>query len=135
MDRELIQAFKRSARSDLELAAELFEKGKYNYASVFYSQQSAEKISKSYLACRGITGVRKHNISGILARFIDKRDIIKDLQFLESHVTKSRYPFRIERRLVSPPDAYTREETELALTKARNIFNYLIEKINRKIGE
>lgn len=43
-----------------------------------------------------ITGIKRHDISGILGRYINETEIIKSLQFLESHVTKARYPFKLE---------------------------------------
>ncbi|MFQ6121390.1 MAG: HEPN domain-containing protein [Methanosarcinales archaeon] len=95
MDRELALALIKSAKSDLELAEDLFNMEKYYYAVVFFSQQSAEKISKAALACEGIVNVRRHDVSGLLPHYLHERgedfmDMIKDIQFLEAHVTKSR---------------------------------------------
>ena len=131
MDREIVEAFCKSAESDLNLAEELFDAGKYYYASVIFSQQAAEKICKAYLACRGMKSIRKHDVSGILARFIDEKGIIKALQFLEAHVTKARYPFRLEHRLISPPDAYSMKEAELALERAKVVYDFILEKIEK----
>jgi HEPN domain-containing protein len=111
MDRELIEAFLKSAESDLRLAVDLLKEGKCYYAGVFFSQQSAEKIAKAYLASKGIKNtIRRRDVSGVLGHYISEKEIIKALQFPEAHVTKARYPFRFERRLVSPPEAYTKEE-------------------------
>ncbi len=132
MDREIVEAFCKSAESDLKLAEELLEAGEYYYASVIFSQQAAEKICKAYLACKGMKNIRKHDVSGILARFIDEKEIIKALQFLEAHVTKARYPFRLEHRLISPPEAYSRKEAKLAFERAKAVYNYIVEEIEKE---
>jgi len=132
MDKEIVEAYCKSTASDLKLAEELFKAGKYYYVSVIFSQQAAEKICKAYLACKGVQNIRTHNLSGILTRFIDEKEIINALQFLNAHVTKVRHPFRLEHRLIFPPEAYSRTEAKFALERARVVYDSIFEKIENE---
>jgi len=131
MDKDLIEAYRRASEQDLKLARKLLEEGEFYYAVVFFAQQAAEKIVKAFLAKKGITGIKRHDISGVLGRYMKERKIIKSLQRLESQVTKSRYPFKVKGRVVSPPEAYTEQEALNAVGDAKTV----VEKLGEALDE
>ena len=113
---------------DLEGAQDMFNNERYNYA-VWLSRQSTEKLLKTcYLIVLRSQVPRDHNLL-VLGRecFSDAiTEINSQLTFLNPHYTTTRY---VDAALGAPKDIYDREFAEQALTKAREVFQWIRSKV------
>ncbi len=118
------------ANWDLENAEILFNNKRYNTA-VFQAQQASEKATKAMLYCRNLNGWG-YSISKLLLKYqeITNQDIskiINDALHLDKHYIPTRYPDSLPG--ISPHEAYTEEEAELSIKRAKNIINFVKKEI------
>jgi HEPN domain-containing protein len=114
---------------DLECAQDMLDRERYNYA-VWLSRQAAEKLLKAYyLVVLRSSVPRDHNLL-VLGRecFGDTiREINSQLTFLNPHYTSARC---VDPALGTPKDMYDRAFAEQALTKAREVFQWIRSKVS-----
>lgn len=137
-DIKLVKAFVQRSRSDLRSAITLLNADSYADAA-YHAQQCAEKIVKSLLILNN-QFVRTHIVSGIFATYVStlKNDLRKDLQKivpmlieLERHWVLPRYPEPAGEEIWNPLEEYTKEDAELAVTKAKIILEKLSQFIEK----
>lgn len=112
---------------DLECAQDMLDHGRHNYA-VWLSRQSIEKLLKAcYLIVLRLSVPRDHNLL-VLGRecFGDTiTEINSQLSFLNPYYTSARC---VDPALGAPKDIYDRAFAEQALTKAREVFQWIRSK-------
>jgi HEPN domain-containing protein len=114
---------------DLDCAQDMLDNERYNYA-VWLSRQAVKKLLKAcYLIVLRLPVPRDHNLL-VLGRecFGDAiSEINSQLTFLNPHHTTTRY---VDAALGAPKDIYDREFAEQALTKAREVFQWIRSKVS-----
>jgi len=118
------------AKWDLENAEILFRNERYSTA-VFQSQQASEKAVKALLFFRNINGWG-HSISELLLKYkeITDRDIEEIFKYalkLDKDYIPTRYPDSLPG--IAPHNAYTKEEAEKSIQKAKEIFSFIEREI------
>ena len=109
------------AERDLD-AAELLGKGGHFNLACFHSQQAAEKGAKALLYARGAEDVRGHSVSRLIQDAVtfepDVASLLRTGAALDKFYIPTRYPNGLPGGL--PSDAYTEDEAEGAIAKARS---------------
>ncbi len=117
------------AKWDLECAQDMLDRARYNYA-VWLSRQSVEKLLKAcYLVILRCPVPRDHNLLTLgRSCFGDTMaEVNSQLTFLNPHYTTTRY---VDAALGAPKDIFDREFAEQALTRAREVFEWIQSKAN-----
>ncbi len=113
---------------DLECVQDMLDNERYNYA-VWFPRQAAEKLLKAcYLIVLRSPVPRDHNLL-VLGRecFGDTiREIDSQLTFLNPHYTSARC---VDPALGAPKNIYDCKFAEQALTKAREVFQWIRSKV------
>lgn len=131
-----IAAFIKNAEEQL-LDAQVSLDGKRYHLSFLCSALSAENATSALILAFGRRTSKKHNnwmiLGGITADVNEKvkaiiLEISKKLHEIEPHIPKLlRYPFRFKERWLIPPEYYTREMAEEALSKAKHILKLTLK--------
>ncbi|KYQ89451.1 putative ATP binding protein [Tieghemostelium lacteum] len=120
--------FKEQAKYDLE-TAEYLHQGGFYAPSCFYSQQTVEKICKSYCYLKGISfNLSSHMIFYNMISEIDCSEAHK----LESHYISTRYPPLHGSGSTVPFKSYNQPESSNFIQIARDVYNSLITVMNPK---
>ncbi len=110
------------AKRDLDAARTLRDSEHFNFAC-FHAQQAAEKAAKAFLYARGVENVWGHSVASLLDDAInyevDLETLRSDGASLDTFYIPTRYPNGLPGGL--PSDAYTADEAERAIEKARKI--------------
>ena len=115
--RKEIDYWYEQAKADLKSATDLLKTENF-YASVFFSQQTAEKSLKSLYIKEKRTSVKTHNLV-FLARELDApQNIINDCAELTPDYITTRYP---DAATGAPFESYTRESAERHLMMAEEV--------------
>ncbi|KYQ89453.1 putative ATP binding protein [Tieghemostelium lacteum] len=118
--------FKEQAKYDLE-TAEYLHQGGFYAPSCFYSQQTAEKICKSYCYLKGISfNLSSHMIFYNMISEIDCSEAHK----LESHYISTRYPPLHGSGSTVPFKNYNQTQSSNSIKIARDLYNNLITVMN-----
>jgi len=135
---EFARRFFREAVKDLERARRAFREGDYPEA-VFHAQQCVEKAVKAMIeAKREYVYNHGPRLASIFVRVFENEwsseyeEILDTLGWFTEYYTRSRYPFLLRGRVVSP-DEYIDEDTaregiERALKVLRIVEKYLRER-------
>ncbi len=135
---EFARRFFREAVKDLERARRAFREGDYPEA-VFHAQQCVEKAVKAMIeAKREYVYNHGPRLASIFVRVFENEwsseyeEILDTLGWFTEYYTRSRYPFLLRGRVVSP-DEYidegtAREGIERALKVLRIVEKYLRER-------
>jgi len=114
---------------DLECAQDMLDNERYNYA-VWLSRQAAEKLLKAcYLIVLRSPVPRDHNLLVLGRECFGPAiaEVNSQLTFLNPHYTTTRY---VDAALGAPKDIYDRGFAEQALTKAREVFQWIRSKVS-----
>ena len=118
------------ARQDCDAAALLREAGHRNLAC-FHAQQAAEKAVKAYLYAQGEEEVWGHSVAGLMRDAASFDPALEDLRrtgaALDKFYIATRYANGLPDGL--PADAYTDEEAEDAIHKARIILEAMDQRM------
>ncbi len=116
------------AQRDLRAAEALFQAELYDRC-VTHCQQAVEKSVKAILACFG-RWERTHYVSRVLLQELSEHnlgdwagtltDLAEDAAQLEPAAIWSRYPRRMEDRIILPVEQYDEKDADEALALARN---------------
>ncbi len=126
---EFARRFFREALRDLNRARRAFDEGDYPEV-VFHVQQCVEKVIKAMIEARR-EYVCNHGprLASIFVRVFEKewKDdydyIVDSLMWLSEYYTRSRYPFLLRGRVISPDEFIDREIAEKALQIATKVIN------------
>jgi len=139
MDVEWVKSFAMEAKTDLESAEELLKAEKYGRVT-FLAEQCVEKIIKSFLLCRGVEIVKKHDITPLLVDALTEEEIkefdklIRYSKLLELEFPRSRYPIPTDNGIFSPARDYTKEDAQDAIKKAGFVYETLTKFMKERYG-
>ncbi|MDI6829213.1 MAG: HEPN domain-containing protein [Armatimonadota bacterium] len=119
--RKLAQAFWVQARADLATAVSLLDAGKY-YASVFFSQQAAEKALKAAALYKLNKNLKGHHLIQMADMLNAPIDIMNAAANLNAEFLASRDP---EACGGIPAQMYDREAAETRLKSAEKIIDWI----------
>ncbi|HEY9246951.1 MAG TPA: HEPN domain-containing protein [Candidatus Methanoperedens sp.] len=109
------------AKADFKSATDLLNTDNF-YASVFFSQQTAEKSLKSLYIKEKKTSVKTHNLV-FLARELDApQNVINDCAELTPDYITTRYP---DAAIGAPFESYTGESAQRHLRMAREVLQWV----------
>ena len=115
------------AKADLKSAKDLLKSENY-YASVFFSQQTAEKALKSLYINKKKKGARGHNLV-FFARELDAPEhIINACAELTPDYLATRYP---DAATGIPSENYTKNSAKTHLKMAEEVFIWAEEELKR----
>ena len=135
---EFARRFYREAVKDLERARRAFREGDYPEA-VFHAQQCAEKAVKAMIEARR-EYVYNHGprLASIFVRVFEAEwrpefeEVVDSLGWFTEYYTRSRYPFLLRGRVVSPDEFIDAETAREAVERAERVLRiaerYLREK-------
>ena len=124
---EFARRYLREARKDLERARRALREGDYPEA-VFHAQQCTEKAVKAMIEARR-EYVYNHGprLASIFVRvFSDEwrpeyEDVVDTLGWFTEYYTRSRYPFLLRGRVVSPDEFIDEEVAKEAIERAARV--------------
>lgn len=119
--RKLAQAFWVQARADFATAVSLLDVGKY-YASVFFSQQAAEKALKAAALERLNKNLKGHHLTQMANMLNAPVDVMNEAAKLNAEFLASRDP---EACGGIPAQMYDRESAETRLRAAEKIIEWV----------
>ena len=127
VDRDIIREWLIKADEDFEFARINFDEKKPFFAQIcFHFNQSAEKYLKAFIIANRLEFRKIHDLHLLLkqckltdASFAQLDD---DCEYLATFYIETRYP-------VHWPSIFTKEETENAYSAAKNIRNFIKEKL------
>jgi len=125
----LAKEFLLAAKADLKSAEIELKGGVYNN-SVYHAQQAAEKSAKALLILHN-KFVETHFVADRIKGFIDD-EVVKKVKSLEKNWIITRYPFIRQKEIWSPVRAFTREDAEDALKKARFVVREIAKVLKEK---
>ena len=118
------------AERDLD-AAELLAGGKHFNLACFHAQQAAEKAVKAFLYAQGVEDPWGHSVGQLLedARSFDVRfaDVVHVGALLDKFYIPTRYPNGLPGGI--PSSAYSEQEAQEAMHKAREILRAMAERM------
>lgn len=122
----------KEAKNDLNLANDIVDK--YYSLCCFHCEQSVQKSLKAYLYFLGLRFVRIHSCTS-LSEKIEKKDKsfskFKDkCKLMDQYYIPSRYPdfYPLPQ---TPSELYTHIQSKEALSIAKEIYNFIKEKIRK----
>ena len=116
----------RTAESDIKLAEELMNTGRYD-AAVFYAALAGENAANALIIALGGRPSKRHRMGLALDTYFRARrekvpaeivEVIEKLKWLEPHVVISRYPVKVGGKWTSPPSRYRKSDAERAIEHA-----------------
>jgi HEPN domain-containing protein len=127
VDRDIIKEWITKADEDFEFARINLDEEKPFFAQIcFHFNQSAEKYLKAFIIANGL-GFRKIHDLHLLLKQCKTKDasfaqLDDDCEYLATYYIETRYP-------VHWPAIFSKEETENAYRAAKNIRNFIREKL------
>lgn len=113
----------RTAESDLNLAEDLMNKGRYD-AAVFYAAMAGEDAANALIIALGGRPSKRHRVGVALDTYFRARrekvpeeivGVIEKLKWLEPHVVISRYPVKVGGKWTSPSSRYRKSDAQRAI--------------------
>ncbi len=136
---EFARRFLAAALKDLRRAKRAFEEGDYPEA-VFHAQQSVEKAVKALIeAKREYVANHGPRLASMLIRVYsdewsqELEEVVDTLGWFTEYYTRSRYPFLLRGRVISPDEFIDRGIAEEAISRAERVVR-LAERILRERG-
>ncbi len=135
---EFARRFFREALKDLERAQKAFREGDYPEA-VFHAQQCVEKAVKAMIETKK-EYVYNHGprIASVFARVFESEwrdeydEILNILGWFTEYYTRSRYPFLLRGRIVSPDEFIDRDTAQEAIDRALKVIRIVENYLRRK---
>ncbi len=136
---EFAQKYYLEARKDLERAQRALDEGDYP-ETVFHSQQCVEKAVKAMIESKR-EYVYNHGprLASIFARTFENEwrsgfeEVVDIIGWFSEYYTRSRYPFMLRGKVVSPSEYIDEELAREAIEKARKVLS-IAEKYLREKG-
>jgi len=116
------------AKADMKSAADLLKTDNY-YASVFFSQQAAEKSLKSLYIKEQRTSIKTHNLVFLARELGAPESIINNCAELTPDYLTTRYP---DAATGAPFESYTKESAERHLRMAKEVLQWVETKLLMK---
>ncbi len=135
---EFARKYYHEARKDLERSLRALNEGDYPEV-VFHAQQCVEKLVKALIESKR-EYVYNHGpkLTSVFIRVFESEwrdefeEVVDILGWFSEYYTRSRYPFMLRGRVVSPSEYIDRELAEEAIKKAKRVLRiaegYLREK-------
>lgn len=135
----IARAYYVESQVDFQISRILYQNG-FNSRTIFFAQQSAEKIIKACLSLKGIFIV-DHNLSSVFSnvyrdQFQDISEMTRALIELERHGARARFPLFHRQNLPIwiPSEEYSVEDAMNSLTNLGVIFNKLKYFLDNYLG-